>query len=217
MTHDPRPTLEYRTVQPVVGSAPHPAIVLLHGRGSNELDLLSLGHQLDPRLLVISPRAPNAFAPGSYYWYDLEAAMIGQPSAEDLQHSLDLVDSLVEDALSTMPIDPARLFVGGLSMGGAMTAAMLLMHAERLAGAMILSGYVPVHSDLPWRPERAVGKPVFQAHGLYDDILPLQFGRMSRDYLQRIPVELTYREYPMAHQVSTAELTDGAIWIRDLI
>ena len=191
--------------------------MLLHGRGSNEMDLLSLGPALDPRLFVISPRAPHALAPGSYYWYDLEAAMIGRPSPDDLSDSLALILALTDEVAERFPIDPARLFVGGFSMGGAMTAAMLLMHPERLAGAMILSGYVPIHTDMGWRLEQAANKPVFQAHGVYDDVLPIQFGRMSRDFLLEAGMDLTYREYPIAHQVAPDELDDAREWLTPLL
>ena len=212
-----RTGLQYRVVEPSVGSTPHPAIVLLHGRGSNELDLLSLGPELDPRLMVISPRAPYEFGPGSYFWYDLEAAMIGRPTPEQLETSLDLVVELLDEVGAKYPVDTNRLFVGGFSMGGAMTAALLLMHPTRLAGAMILSGYVPIHSTLPWDLDNARDKPVFQGHGTYDNVLPIQFGRMSRDFLGQAGLDLTYREYPMAHQVSAPELADAAAWIRALM
>jgi phospholipase/carboxylesterase len=208
--------LEFKVSQPLTGEPPHPAIMLLHGRGTNEMDLLSLGLELDPRLLTISPRAPLAFGPGSYYWYDLERAMIGRPDPNGLHRSLAMLTELLDHVCSTYAIDTKRMFVGGFSMGGAMTAAMLLTHPERLTGAMILSSYVPLHSGMEWETAGATGKPVFQAHGLYDDVLPLEFGRMSRDFLAPV-VNLTYHEYAMAHQVSADELADASSWMRELL
>lgn len=210
--------LFHRTIPASSGEPPHPALLLLHGRGSNEEDLLPLGPRLDPRLYVISARAPHAMGPAAYYWYDLEASMSDHPSRESIEGSLDAIGRLMDEARDTYPIDPEQLFVAGFSMGGAMTAAALLSFPERVAGAVILSGYVPVQAGLPWRPSEAVDIPVFQAHGTLDDVLPIQFGRMSRDFLEtQTPVNLTYREYPIGHFVAPNELDDAAKWLRSLL
>ena len=207
--------LVHETLAPRSGHPPYPGVVFLHGRGSNEQDLLSLGPELDPRLYVVSARAPFAFGPGSYYWYDLEASMAGRPSRESIEYSIDLVRQLIATTIDAHNIDAARLFIAGFSMGGAMTAAVMLMHPEEIAGALIFSGYVPIHSNLPWNLATARNKPVFEGHGTYDDVLPVEFGRMSRDFLVEAGVALTYREYPIAHSISPAELADAASWMRE--
>ena len=210
-------SLIHKIAAPRVGAAPYPGLLLLHGRGSNEDDLLALGHELDPRLLVVSARAPHILGPGAYYWYDLEASLAGRPSRDSIEPSIGLIEQLMTQSVERYQIDPARFFVGGFSMGGAMTAATMLMHPERVAGGLILSGYVPIHSNLPWKLEDAAGMPVFQAHGTFDDVLPIEFGRMSRDFLTQTPVDLTYREYPIGHTVAPQELADAATWMRQAV
>ena len=86
-----------------------------------------------------------------------------------------------------------------------------------MAGAIILSGYVPIQAGLQWRTDAAAGKPVFQAHGTLDVVLPIQFGRMSRDFLAQTPVSLTYKEYPIGHTVAPFELDDAAAWMRGIL
>jgi phospholipase/carboxylesterase len=54
-------------------------------------------------------------------------------------------------------------------------------------------------------------------HGLYDPVLPIENGRLARDYLGRLPVALIYREYPMAHEVSAESLRDVTRWLTDAI
>jgi phospholipase/carboxylesterase len=181
------------------------------------MDLLGLGPELDERLFVISARAPYTLMPGSYQWYDLYAAMAGTPTDERIEHSLGLVEGLVDRAVKTYPIDPRRLYVGGFSMGGAMTLAALLTFPEKIAGAIVLSGASPLNHDLIWRTDEAAGKPVFQAHGTLDDVLPIQIGRATRDFLAGTPALLTYREYPIAHTVDPAELADASAWIHGLL
>lgn len=208
--------LSHKTFPPSTGTPPHPALLLLHGRGSNEDDLLALGPALDPRLFVISARAPYTFGPGAHYWYDLEASMIGRPSNESIEPSLGAIRDLITRSIEEYPVHASRFFVGGFSMGGAMTAATLLSYPRLVAGALILSGYVPVQAGLQWKPKEAAGKPVFEAHGTFDDVLPIQFGRMSRDFLAtQTRVNLTYREYPIGHFVSPDELKDAASWMQD--
>lgn len=215
MAAEPRFSLQHRTLPPRTGEPPYPGLLLLHGRGANELDLLDLGPELDPRLFVISAQAPHALGPGSYYWYDLEASIAGRPTKESIEASLDLVVGLMGEAVERLEIDPTRFFACGFSMGGAMTAALLLTRPETVAAALILSGYVPVQTDLSWKPDAAAGKPVFQGHGVLDEVLPIQFGRMSRDFLRDMGLDLTYREYPIAHAVSPEELGDAGLWMAE--
>ena len=61
--------------------------------------------------------------------------------------------------------------------------------------------------------EALAGKPVLITHGLYDPVLPIEHGRSARDYLSSLPLELTYREYPMAHEVTAESLRDVAAWL----
>jgi phospholipase/carboxylesterase len=210
-------TLIHETIPPAAGEPPYPGLLLLHGRGSNELDLLPLGPRLDSRLFVVSARGPYAFGSDAYYWYDLEASIAGRPSRESIDGSLRMVDRLMNEAVASYSIDPNRFYVGGFSMGGAMAAAALLSLPENVAGALILSGYVPVQAGLPWDTDAVAGKPVFQAHGILDDVLPIQFGRISRDFMAQTPVSLTYKEYPIGHMVSPVELDDAAAWMGGIL
>lgn len=206
-------TLFHRSMEAVEGAPPYPGLLLLHGRGSNEDDLLMLGPQLDRRLVVVSARAPFTFGPDSYYWYDLEASLAGRPSKDSIEFSLNLLAELLDEVTTKYEVDPLRIYVGGFSMGGAMASAAILTMPERVAGGLILSGYLPIHSSLDFKPDEAAGHPVFQAHGTLDPVLPIDFGRMTRDYLAQTPVNLTYHEYPIGHEVSAEELADAKRWM----
>jgi phospholipase/carboxylesterase len=199
------------------GAPPHPGLLLLHGRGSDENDLLALAAELDPRLFTVSARAPFRFPWGGYMWYDLEANMAGRPSQESIQASLDRLRRFLDEIVAAYPIDQQRLYIGGFSMGAAMAAALALLEPKRLAGAIVLSGYLPLHTALPYRPQEAAGHPFFQAHGTFDPVLPVQLARLTRDYLTQTPVDLTYREYPIGHEVGDQELRDLAAWLTSVL
>ncbi len=197
------------------GPAPHPALLLLHGRGTDENDLLPLAAEIDERLFGISARAPFQFPWGGYAWYGLDQEGVGYPDEKTLRESLDLLRQFVAGIADAYPIDPARLYVAGFSMGSVMAGTLSLTDPDRVAGGMILSGYFPLHNQLPLKLEEAAGHPIFQAHGTFDNVIPVTFGRETRDYLQTTPVDLTYREYPMGHQISGPELADIRIWMAE--
>ncbi len=204
--------LIYEVAPARVGEPPHPAAILLHGRGANERDLLSLATQVDPRLTVVAPRAPYPLGPDAYHWYDLEAAIQGRPSSQTLERAVALVMRLVDRVETDHGLDGKKLFVGGFSMGAAVAGAAILFHPQRFGGAALLSGSLPLHSELPNREGLLTALPVFQAHGLYDGVIPVQYARISRDFLQSVGADLTYREYPIGHEVGAEELNDLVSW-----
>jgi phospholipase/carboxylesterase len=199
------------------GPPPHPALLLLHGRGADERDLLPLAGELDPRLYVVSARAPFRFPWGGYMWYELDEQGVGFPEAATLTESLTRLRAFIGEMAAELPIDPTRVYAGGFSMGAAMSAALALSEPERIAGAMVLSGYLPLGAGLDLKGERAAGHPVFEAHGLYDPVIPIQFGRQTRDALAALPIELTYREYPIGHEISLEELRDAGAWLSSVL
>jgi phospholipase/carboxylesterase len=206
-------SLIHRTHAARVGNAPHPGLLLLHGRGADENDLLPLAAELDPRLFTVSARAPFEFPWGGAMWYELDSRGIGFPETRSLHASLDLLHTFMTEIADTYPIDPQRLYVGGFSMGAVMSGTLALLEPAKIAGAIMLSGYLALHNNLPFRPDQAIGHPFFQAHGVHDTVIPVSFASEACDYLTTADVDLTYREYPIAHQIGTAELQDLDAWL----
>jgi phospholipase/carboxylesterase len=209
--------LIHRTAPAREGSEPYPGLLLLHGRGADESDLLPLAGELDPQLYTVTPRAPFQFPWGGFAWYGLDPRGVGYPDAATLAQSLATLREFIDAMLTMYPIDPARLLIGGFSQGAATAGTLALLEPVRFLGATILSGYVPLHSDLALHPESASDLSVFQAHGTHDDVIPVSWARETRDYLQSTSVQLMYREYPMGHQISAPELGDLGAWIGDLL
>jgi phospholipase/carboxylesterase len=104
----------------------------------------------------------------------------------------------------------------GFSQGAMMSLALTLTRPEKVAGVAAMSGRLPKQL-LELEPDREAlaGKPILVTHGLYDPVLPVEQGRAARDYLATLPVELTYREYPMGHEVSMESLRDVAAWLKE--
>ena len=202
--------LTHVALAPAEDDGKPPGLLMLHGRGADEHDLLGMAGALDPRLLVVSARAPLPLGWG-HHWYEL--VDVGRPEPETFARSLSLLHEFIPAVVAGYNIDPARLFLLGFSQGAMMSGAVVLTRPELAAGAVLLSGYLPLHAGLPIQEERLKGFPFFVAHGTRDPVIPVAFGREARDYLTGVGADLTYREYPTDHRIVEPELAEVAVWL----
>lgn len=209
-------TLVHRVVPPAAEKAesPYPAIVLLHGRGTDENDLFELAPYFDRRFLVISVRAPHPFMFGARYaWYDV--LEIGTPEPRQFTESYDRIGTFLKDIRREYPIDPSRLFLFGFSMGAVMAYAIALTEPHVVSGLVAHSGYVPEHSGLKFRLEDVNRVSIFIAHGTHDPVIPVSFARRAKELLRKTSARLTYREYLIGHSVSEESLHDVVGWLTE--
>lgn len=201
------------------GPAPPPLLLLLHGIGSNEQDLFGLAPYLDERFLIVSARAPVALGYGGYGWFQIEFTPAGMAAdVEQARASLNLLPGFIDALVETYRADAGRVYLAGFSQGAMMSLALLLARPELLAGVVAMSGRLP-RQVLEREPDAGAlaGKPLLITHGLHDQVLSVQNGREARDYFRELPVELTYREYPMAHEVNAESLRDVTDWLTKAI
>lgn len=192
-----------------------PLLLLLHGVGSNEEDLFALAPYLDGRFLVVSARAPVVLGPGSYGWFRIDFTPQGMVAdmAQALR-SLAMLPGFIDELVATYGTDEGRTFLAGFSQGAMMSLALALTRPDKVAGVAAMSGRLP--AQVPGAgPDREAlkGLPIIITHGIYDPVLPVENARAARKYLEGLPVELTYREYPMAHEVSLESLRDVSAWL----
>jgi phospholipase/carboxylesterase len=205
-------SLIHKLIQPKSNqSPPYPTLILLHGRGTNEDDLLGLVPYLDPRLFVLSVRAPFAFPYGGWTWYDIQE--VGSPDPQQFNESYNRLVQFLDDAKRQYPIDAQQVFLLGFSMGTVMSFALSLTKPDEIAGVVAHSGYVPEQTDLDFVWDRLPQTGFFIAHGEYDPIIPVHFGRRAKELLVAANADVTYREYPIAHQISEESLSDLTEWL----
>ncbi len=190
-------------------SGSNPCIVMLHGRGSNEEDLIGLAHELGGDLFYISVRAPFELGFG-YHWY--EFISVGTPEKTTFKRSIELLREFLTKLPQSYPIDPSKIYLLGFSQGAVMAGSILLQDPGVAAGAIMLSGYVVTPRDDNGDSSLA-NKHFFVAHGLYDDVIPVDFGRQASIVLKEHGADVTYKEYPIAHYVSNEEVSDLKSWI----
>jgi phospholipase/carboxylesterase len=212
----PADDLRYR-LRPAAGE-PEGALVLLHGRGADEHDLVPLVDALDPRqrLLGVTPRAPLSLPPGGAHWYAVHR--IGFPDAVTFGTTYPVasrwLDSLPE--LTGVPID--RTVIGGFSQG-AVVAFALGVGAGRPApaGIIALSGFIPTVEGLELDLSDRSGLPVAIGHGTADPVIGIEWGRDSRDRLEAAGAAVTYRESPMGHSIDPSFVRQLVAWLQDVL
>jgi phospholipase/carboxylesterase len=142
-------------------------------------------------------------------WYDILSFDRG--AAEDAAgfRATDAEVRQLIDAEAKRGIPPGRVVLAGFSQGGAVSLYSALRYSERLAGVMALSCYLPLITTLAGERSPANdGMPIFMAHGLDDDVLPVALGLKSRDYLRSLGFSVEWHQYRMAHSVSQPEIAD---------
>ena len=192
-----------------------PLLVMAHGVGSNERDLFGLAPELDPRLHIISLRAPLTMGPDAYGWFNVTFVPNGHViDVEQLDASRKVFVETLHAAVGAFAVDPARVYLMGFSQGAILSLVTALTSPELLAGVIALSGRIPAQA-LPWAvaPEVTAGLPVFQAHGVADTVIRVGEARAAREVLERQRVALNYHEYPMPHTISDATFADLTTWL----
>jgi phospholipase/carboxylesterase len=190
-------------------------LVLLHGYGADELDLVPLAAELDPALPVVSLQGPLSLGGGMRAWFNL------QQTARD-GFRIDPGEVLASDALVASALDElaqARgpLLLLGFSQGACMAIRATLTRPENVRALISLSGVPPAAAPLQPAPAESLrGLPAFAAHGGNDLLLPIEAGRLVRDELQRAGFALEYHEYPMGHMIAPAEVLDLRRWLHAL-
>ena len=204
-------TLDHRFLLPErSGNGLHPTILLLHGRGSDEEDLLSLAESLDERFLLISARAPFAFPSGGYTWYEVQES--GDPHQETFLASYGKLSRFLDDVSAGYPVDRERILLLGFSMGTVMSYALALTRPALIRGVAASSGYLPEVPFLSYRWQELGHTAFFISHGTEDPIIPVAMARRARALLESAGAPLVYREYPMPHTISEQSLRDIAAW-----
>ena len=212
------PTVEHET-------AAHPthSVIWLHGLGADGNDFAPLVPELVasgwPALRFVFPHAPvrpvtinNGMSMRA--WYDI--AGFDPHARQDvagIRASIGEVETLIARE-HARGVPSERIVLAGFSQGGAIALAAGLCHAEKLAGIIALSTYLPMSATLvAERGTANAATPIFWGHGTVDPVVVLQRGVDSRDRLQSLGYPLDWHTYPMAHAVCAEEIADLRAWL----
>jgi phospholipase/carboxylesterase len=209
--------LAFRIKQPQ-SAQPKTCVILLHGVGGSETNLVNLAAGIDPDTLVVLPRAPLEFAPGQFGWFRV-AFTAGGPrivESEAEQSRLTLI-RFVEQLQSTYGIAPQRTVIAGFSQGGILSASVALSTPERVAAFGVLSGRIlPELQPYLADKQRLATLRAFIGHGEYDSKLPVMWAQRSDQLLTELEVEHLTRLYPIDYSISPAMQAEFLEWLQKL-
>jgi phospholipase/carboxylesterase len=205
------------------GPDPTATILILHGLGADGNDFVPIAQELQLEQVgpvrFIFPHAPvlpvtinNGYRMRA--WYDILGFEEGARQDETgLRRSQKMVEALLQRE-KERGIRADRIVLGGFSQGCAMSLLTGLRHAERLAGIIGLSGYLPLAAmTAAERSSASLQTPIFLAHGTHDEVVALDRAEASRDTLQALGYQVEWHEYLMGHSVTPLEIEELNAWL----
>ncbi|WP_445145317.1 alpha/beta hydrolase [Dyella sp. Tek66A03] len=211
------------TVETETAAHPTHSVIWLHGLGADGNDFAPIVPELVssawPALRFVFPHAPvrpvtvNGGMP-MRAWYDIAGVdLVSRQDEAGMRASIASVETLIARE-NERGVPTSRILLAGFSQGGAIALAAGLRHADRLAGIMALSTYLPLHESFETERNPAnAHTPIFWGHGTADPIVPLTRGVASRDLLQSLGYAVAWHTYPMPHSVCGEEVLDLRQWM----
>ena len=196
----------------------YPLIILLHGFGANMHDLAGLCPSIDTEGYIYAcPNAPLSFqlGPGhvGYGWIPPK----GQATEEDAQRAVALLEAFFDEVMEQYNVAPGRVILMGFSQGGGMTYRCGLPRPEVFAGLGALSSGTLNPEEFEGRLPEKRSQPIFIAHGVYDELAPIELGRQAKSFLEGEGYRPSYNEYPIRHEISQEVLDDLVPWIKSVL
>ena len=208
-------------VEVTTGENPVGSVIWLHGLGADGHDFEPIVPELhlpaELPLRFVFPHAPvrpvtinGGMAMRA--WYDIISLDAeGRADAAGVHESTAILEELIAREIER-GITADKIVIAGFSMGGAIAINTALHTKENLAGMMALSTYLPLPSEVEGS-EGSRDLPVFMAHGSFDPMLPMQWGKLSAERLSETGFTVEWHEYPMVHAVSPEEIRDIREWL----
>ena len=188
-----------------------PTLLLLHGTGGDENDLLPLGRMLDEQAALLSPRGKVLENGMPRFFRRLAMGVFDQ---EDLVNRTHELAEFVTASASEYGFDPGRVFAVGFSNGANIAASLLLLHPDLLAGAVLLRAMAPFEPEMP--PDLS-GTPVYLAAGRSDQMVPPESTERLAELLKAAGAEVTLDWQPGGHGIGRTEIEAARSWLKDVV
>lgn len=205
-------SLHYKYIPSVNSPEKKPALFLLHGRGTDENDLLGLSPYFESSFHIYSIRAPFPFEFDGYMWCGIEND--GTINVSQLAESRQLLETFIQNIIHLPGIDSSRIFLFGFSLGALMALDLGVHGTIGNVGIVAHSGFYAGDGE-ELQKKNLSALRIFLAHGTYDPIVPIELARQSFHIFQRANVPIVFHEYPIDHTISEESLKDSVQWLRE--
>ncbi|HVF84538.1 MAG TPA: alpha/beta hydrolase [Abditibacteriaceae bacterium] len=195
--------------QPAENSDSAPTLLLLHGTGGNENDLLELGADLWPQANRLSPRGRILENGMSRFFRRLSEGVFDE---DDLKLQTDALADFVHDAAIHYGFDAARVVALGFSNGANIAASLMLLNPQVLSGAVLLRAMVPLET-----PEKVdlSGVKVFLASGESDPLVPVANANRLAAVLRERGAAVTHFWQHAGHNLTSGDIEAAHQWIAE--
>lgn len=191
-------------------------LILLHGHGSNEHDLLSLGASIPENWTVVSVRGPHKLAENSYRWYDVK--LVNEKitiNIEQEEKSRKQLMELIADLITKYKIDDKKIVIAGFSQGANMAQTVGLGQPDLIAGFGVFSGrYVEEFTPFISTDTKLKYLRAYIAHGNLDNMLPKTYTEENINKLKDLGIQITYVEDSTGHSISIKQWNEFLMWLQ---
>lgn len=209
-------SLEYLIKEPKIKLDKNPLLLLIHGYGSNEEDLFSFAAELPDEYYIVSARAPYNLQYGSYAWYaiNFDADQNKFSDNEQVKVSRDFIAKFIDELVANFPVDAKNVTLIGFSQGTILSYAVALSYPEKVQRIVAMSGYINTEIlEENYLKNSFSNLKIFTSHGTADQVIPVEWGRKAKPFLENLGIEITYKEYPIGHGVSPQNFYDFKNWL----
>lgn len=213
-------SLHHIIKEPKTATEKSPLLIMLHGYGSNEEDLFSFADELPDNLFIISVRAPFPMEPNGNAWYAIYWNNSSGKFSDDKQavESRDQIAVFIDEAVAAYPVDPENVTLVGFSQGTILSLAVALSYPEKIKNVIALSGYVnPEILKENFKQYNFSKLAIYSSHGTSDPVIPVEWARKTKLFLEDLGIETSYSEFPVGHGVAPKNLQELKSWLKNHI
>lgn len=196
-----------------------PAIIMLHGFGSDENDLFSFASELPGKYFIISLKAPIAMQPYGNAWYSINFDGSNEKFSDDEQAILsrDLIVRCIDEIISEYNIDAEKITLLGFSQGTILGLAVALSYPEKVKNVIALSGYINEGILVEGYNKNDFSRLNFySSHGGVDQVIPVEWARKTKPFLNKLGIDCHYSEFPVGHGVSPQNFYEFKQWLSEV-
>ena len=193
-----------------------PLLILLHGYGSNELDLFSFADELPETLVIVSLRAPYEMGHGGYAWYDINLDSKNNKFSDlnQARKSLQKITTTIDYIKTKHNTNPNNTFLLGFGQGAISSYALSFNFPNKIEHVIALSGYL--NSELiPKENTQKIHTDYYISHGAVDQVIPVEWARKAGPFLDSKGLKNEYSEYPVGHGVAPQNFFSFKKWIEN--
>ncbi|SDS44023.1 alpha/beta hydrolase [Christiangramia echinicola] len=213
-------SLQHIIREPKIKSDNAPVLIMLHGYGSDENDLFSFASELPEELFIISVKAPYKMQPYGNAWYAIHWDNNDGKFSDDLQaiKSRETIKDFIGEVIKNYPVDPENINLLGFSQGSILSYAVALSYPEFINNVVALSGYVNqgILKD-GFENNDFSNLDFYCSHGSVDQVIPVDWARKTKPFLDNLNIKNAYSEFPVGHGVAPQNFFELKEWLKNRI